>query len=314
MRRLLVRGLSMAATGLLLAVALGHGGGLVWWLDILANFQLQYVMAGAALLLPALLLRQWRTAALTLAALGLSALTLFQVPVQEAGGTAAPVPALTVASFNVLFNNRVADAAVKFAAAEQPDVIVFQEFSKSWLPSLEKLREHYPHQATFALNGGGTDVVLVSRHPLIEPRLVEPDDRRIRVLTAGIEIEGRRLQIVALHPPVPLLPHLAAIRDRHFALVAELAKASPHPTILVGDFNATLWSAPLRRLFAQTDLRAPTRWPEPTYAAIFPWPTRIPIDHVLVSSGLQITSLRKAQRFGSDHFPIMARVAISRSK
>ena len=311
MHRLLLRTLSMAAIGLLVAVVLGYGGGLFWFFDIFANFQTQYLMAGAAILLPALLLRQWRTAIFVTAAVALSALTIYQVPVQEEGGTAAPVPALKVASFNVLFNNPIPDVAVKFADAEGPDVIVFQEFTKSFLPSLEKLRERYPHQAVFTLKNGGTDVVLISRLPMIDPKMEAEPERRIRIVTAGVEIEGRRVQIIGLHPPVPLLPHLAEIRDRHFEIVAELVKASPHPSIVIGDFNATLWGAPLRKLFGQTDLRAHTQWPELTFAAIFPWPTRIPIDHVLVSPSLKIAEFKRANRMGSDHFPIVARIVIA---
>jgi len=309
MHGLLVNVVSMSAIGLLLAVTLGYGGGLFWFFDLFANFQFQYLMIGAALLLLALFLQQWQTAAYCVAALGLSAFAIYQVPVQEEGGVAAPVPALTIASFNVLFNNRVPDVAVKFADAEQPDIIVFQEFTKSFLPSLEKLRERYPHQAVFTLKNGGTDVVLISRLPLIDPKMEAEPERRIRIVTAGVEIEGKRVQLIALHPPVPLTPNLAAIRDRHFEIVIELVKSSPHPSIVIGDFNATFWGAPLRKLFAQTDLRAHTRWPETTYASIFPWPTRIPIDHVLVSPELRIATLRKSPPLGSDHFPVVAKIA-----
>lgn len=312
MRRTLLKGLSIAAIGLLLAVALAYGGGLFWFFDIFASFQVQYLMVGPVLLLLAALLRQWRSAACCVVALALCGLMFFQVPVQEEGGIAGPVPTLKIASFNVLFNNRIPDTAVKFADAEQPDIIVFQEFTRSFLPSLEKLRERYPHQAVFTLTDGGTDVVLISRLPLIDPKMEHGPERRIRIISASVEIENQRLKIIGLHPPVPLLPHLAAIRDWHFEIVADLVKASPDPTIVIGDFNVTLWSAPLRKLFAQIDLRDHARWPELTYAAIFPRPTRIPIDHMLVSPGLRIAEMRKSEPLGSDHFPIVARVDVER--
>ena len=310
MRWLLVKAVSMAATGLLLVVVIGYGGGLFWFFDIFANFQIQYLLAGTAILPLTLLLRQWRSAVFASAALVLCILTIYQVPVQEEGGLAAPVPGLKIASFNVLFNNPIPDVAVKFADAEQPDVIVFQEFTASFMPSLEKLREHYSHQAVFTLRNGGTDVVLVSRLPLIDPKLEHEPERRIRIVTARVEIEGRRLKIIALHPPVPLLPHLAEIRDRHFEIVADLVKASPDPVIVIGDFNATLWGAPIRKLFAQTGLRAHTHWPELTFASVFPWPTRIPIDHVLVSPELRITDFRKTERLGSDHFAVVTMIGV----
>jgi endonuclease/exonuclease/phosphatase (EEP) superfamily protein YafD len=306
------KALTVASAALLLAVALGYGGGLSWFFDLFANFQFQYLMAGAVLLPLALLLRRWLGAALLVAAIGGSVLMLAQVPVQqEEGGVAAPVPGLRIASFNVLFDNRTHDAALRFADAEQPDVIVFQEFARSWLPNLEALRARYPHQAAFTFEGGVTDVVVVSRLPLIEPRLVDTE-RRLRIVTAGVEIEGRRLQIIGLHPPVPLLPEVTAERARHFELVARLVNASPHPSIVIGDFNATLWGAPLRFLFAQTSLRAHSRWPQPTYAADLPWPMRIAIDHMLVSPGLRIVQMRKSEPLGSDHFPVVARVEVGR--
>lgn len=309
MRRFLLLLLFLSAFALLLVGVAGYGGGLIWWLDLFANFRLQYILGSAVLLILALLLRNWRVALTSLTALCVSGFALLSVPVAEPA-PGAHGPTLTIASFNVLFSNPIKDAAVKFADANSPDIIVFQEFTRAFLPSLEKLRQRYPHQAVFPLKSGGTDVVVISRFPLIDARLIDNPEHWIRVVTAQVQIEGVLLNLVTLHPPTPTSPKLARIRDRNFAIVAEHVKTSTGPIIVIGDFNATLWSRPLQDLFATTDLRAASHWPDMTYPSIYPWPIRIPIDTVLISPGLSFLRLETAASFGSDHLTVVAKIAI----
>jgi endonuclease/exonuclease/phosphatase (EEP) superfamily protein YafD len=119
------------------------------------------------------------------------------------------------------------------------------------------------------------------------------------------------LFVIVIHPPPPTVPHLAAIRDRAFAIVGDLVRASKLPTIVIGDFNAAPWTQPLRGLFAQTELRALSRWPMLTFTSIYPWPLRIPIDHVLIGPGIAVESVKLGAAYGSDHLPLIARLRLN---
>ena len=45
---------------------------------------------------------------------------------------------------------------------------------------------------------------------------------------------------------------------------------------------------------------------------MLPWPLRVPIDHVLVSSELGVASYAVGRDFGSDHLPLFATLRLPR--
>ncbi len=77
--------------------------------------------------------------------------------------------------------------------------------------------------------------------------------------------------------------------------------------IVAGDFNATPWSAPFRRLVAEGDLRNSQRGYglELTFPTNLPVWLRIPIDHVLYTDGLEVVGRSVGDAAGSDHLPVV---------
>lgn len=105
-----------------------------------------------------------------------------------------------------------------------------------------------------------------------------------------------------------LIMHLALgrrARERQLASVAEMIAGHRH-VILMGDFNCRSESAELRRLLSQTDLSEPTHG-----LYTFPsWRPRRNIDHILVSSSIQVDSVRVLNHTISDHLPIAMDVSL----
>jgi endonuclease/exonuclease/phosphatase (EEP) superfamily protein YafD len=82
--------------------------------------------------------------------------------------------------------------------------------------------------------------------------------------------------------------------------------------ILTGDFNATPWSASLRRTDAALALtrrdRALPTWPARVLGRSWPLPI-LPIDHVYAGPGWATVKVERGPAFGSDHYPLVVILA-----
>jgi endonuclease/exonuclease/phosphatase (EEP) superfamily protein YafD len=81
----------------------------------------------------------------------------------------------------------------------------------------------------------------------------------------------------------------------------------------MGDFNATPWSRPYRRLHNGTgtcDTRA-GYGVQASYPADS-WLLRIPIDHVLASCNVGVRDRRIGPDVGSDHLPVIVDLVLPR--
>jgi endonuclease/exonuclease/phosphatase (EEP) superfamily protein YafD len=101
---------------------------------------------------------------------------------------------------------------------------------------------------------------------------------------------------------------MANSRNANLAAVPPLLAKSTTPLILLGDFNASLWSAPMRQLRHQTNLR-PAAYgfgSKATWAYENNGLIQASIDHLLISSEWRVASYTVAGEIGSDHTPIVA--------
>jgi endonuclease/exonuclease/phosphatase (EEP) superfamily protein YafD len=79
------------------------------------------------------------------------------------------------------------------------------------------------------------------------------------------------------------------------------------PLIVAGDFNTPPWAGSLKRLLMDTGL-APALGFMPTWPA---WPLPVPqlaLDHILVSSDLDVVRAGTGPLAGSDHLPVWAEI------
>ena len=98
--------------------------------------------------------------------------------------------------------------------------------------------------------------------------------------------------------------------------IEELNAHRPHPLwIVAGDFNVTPWSFALRRQDRALDLVRRTvlmpSWPAGRLShnrvpAPFPY---LPIDHIYAGRGWETVSVERGPRLGSDHYPVVVRLA-----
>jgi endonuclease/exonuclease/phosphatase family metal-dependent hydrolase len=108
---------------------------------------------------------------------------------------------------------------------------------------------------------------------------------------------------------IVVIAHLSlgpAARRRQLDFIAELIGTQPH-VVLMGDLNCKVDSAELKSVFRRTTLMPPTLAPPVTFPS---WKPRRAIDHILVSSTLEIESAWTLPHPVSDHLPLAARIRL----
>ena len=150
-QRVLAWILYLVGAGALAGIAGGFFGGVHPALDSLSVLRPQFAMLAGALVLPALILRHKRTAALALAGsvgavAGFAPVLAPQPQVERAG--------LIAYQHNLLYTNSDLDAVLAEIRHRQPDFVTFQEIARDTRPILAELAADYPHQIECSVNGG----------------------------------------------------------------------------------------------------------------------------------------------------------------
>jgi len=345
MARLTARRIALA-TIILAAVTVGStllaSTAASWWIgDLAVHFRLQYAAAALLELVVLASARRWAWAGVALAALvvnGIAAAPLLGGgsvirgamagapaaielgPARGVGGLVGPAAGtqgaagqpsalrrqrLRIASINVLFHNTHHDRVAAFLRSARPDAAVLVEITPAWRAALGGLREEFPWQY-YAEGRRSHGTLLLSRWPLERTETIPMGPHADPAIEAVLNVRGRRLHLIGVHPAWPLGPGVSAERNRELIRLAALARATPAPLVMAGDFNVTPFSPHFRDFLGQSRLRWAANgagW-QPT------WPTFLPlggiqIDHAFVSPGIAVQRFARGGGVGSDHRPIL---------
>lgn len=269
-----------------------HWGLQLWWLALL----------GA---LPALWLRDWVAFVICAAVAGYWSLRLFKMRSGEP--SQGDAPPLRIVFANLLHGNSDHARAVQAIAAMQPDIVALCETTPEARVAFRALEAQLPYAFDTCIPDGLYGLVFLSRFPLVERSRGFGDGALPRHLAADIEVDGRHVSLLAIHPTNPLRVSRAGRVPGEFAAVAALCRQLNDDLILIGDCNAAGWSHWLRQLEQQTGL-ANDRGLRPSWPVWLPGPLRLPLDHVWVRGRLSLRSARLGPRFGSDHLPLIAEI------
>jgi len=293
--------------GLLTPIASGwlaaSSGTFGWLLDLATHWQWLYL--GSLVLAISVLSLGDRRWLLALLAIPLPWMTPSQHAPRLEADQASKQSVLTVASANVHLDNRDPTALARWLIHASPDIVVLHEVSPQYAVSLEGL-DGYPYRFA-APRDDPFGMAVLSRLPLTQARLVGGEDE-IQHLEATVSWRGENVRLVALHPMPPLTPHDHRVRNERLRALAAGAKASGQPTIIAGDLNATPWSSAFNGLDGMALRRATglaATWPSVGRGWV-----GIPIDHVLVSPHWAVADHQIGPHIGSDHLPVMARIAL----
>ncbi len=269
-------------------------------LDIGSHFRLQYII----LLLPALLLaifgKRFYSAIVLFGVLAVHGYSVGEslraVEVQQTDRFTD----LRILSANLFLDNNSYQEFKDLVSTIKPDVLALQEYTPRWHESLSRELDEFPHRISEPMRGA-FGIALYSKHPIASGGLVKFGKGLSYSIDVELSVDGGSLRVINVHPPPP--SHQTAYEHRN-TLMADVAKAiKQHKTsIVVGDFNTTPWAGHFADMESRSGLLSARRgngiaatWPDSFF------PLLIPIDHILVSKNIAVTSLKSVPVVGSDH-------------
>ncbi|HEY1014759.1 MAG TPA: endonuclease/exonuclease/phosphatase family protein [Herpetosiphonaceae bacterium] len=211
----------------------------------------------------------------------------------------ASAPALRVMSWNVLYDNDDVAAVSAQILAEQPDLVLLQEFGVGLSDGLAAaLKAEYPHQALYP-HPKPDGFAVFSRLPFAELHapLLPGDSCRCQAI--ALEVGGRRVTVLNAHPYPPNTHLRSGIpagittesQDASLAALTAAAEREAGPLLLAGDFNLVdrqpgygLLRAKLGDAFAEAGSGFGFTYPAQAKLNILPVGPVIRIDYIFHSA------------------------------
>lgn len=278
------------------------------WLGIPQHWGLQLWQLGLVAVIGAIWLLDWIALLVSAAVAAYWSWRLWprRAPPAAAGGAES----LRIVSANLLHQNSDFERAPRVIGGLGADVIVLCETTPEARAAFAGLEREFPHAIDTCVPEGLYGIVVLSRFPMKERSRGIGEDARPRHLAVDLDVDGRLVTLVAIHPANPLRLSRAHRVPGEFDAVAELCRAAPGDLILIGDCNAAGWSHWLRQLEQAAGL-ANDRRIRPSWPVWLPAPLRLPLDHVWVRGRVELLRAGLGPRFGSDHLPLVADVQVS---
>lgn len=219
----------------------------------------------------------------------------------------------TVYSANINKNNENLSGLISEINEKNAAIVLLLEVMPEHIEQLNSLIQTFPYhikQLHMGINGLG--LVFLSKFPILNHNVKELSRFGNALVEAELIINQDSVLFYGVHFPKPTYIQEHSDRTMQFLKLAHQIKRKSKPTIVAGDFNASPFS-PIFQKFLQTsrlkDSRNGFGW-QPTWPSYFPllW---LPIDHVLVSSEIQVIKRNTGSFIGSDHFPVIAELSVS---
>ena len=218
-------------------------------------------------------------------------------------------------------NTRLGEANVRDIARlvreRSVDVLVLQEVTPSLNARLmsKDLKKALPHRESLYEDYGGRSLVL-SSHPLRRVRKLpgtKQEALRVERIEVSLDVRGRPVDLTLVHPPSPTNAYKASLWRTELHRLASGPQQEGRPTVMLGDFNATLDHRELRAILdsgyvdAADTVGAGLR----TTFRLRPLPP-LTIDHVLVTPEFAVARLDVKAIAGTDHKAVIAELSLER--
>ena len=320
MIRLLRRIFALLVLGLALCVLAAQFGQYDWRLELFSHFIPHYIIAAGVLSLFVIVLRQW------MALLALAVVVTFcanevyplykDIPLQA--DTEDP-DTITILQWNVLYKpyRFTEKRAWLHRQAGQADIILLQEFTPEWMPTLKKLKKKYPYQYVYVSSDRSKDFRGAAVLSRIKGTSTELMDGETEVPYLRMQIKrkpkNRSLVLYAIHPPPPTAAERSHNRNAHLMKLAELIKQEKQPfKIIAGDFNITRYSYWFKKMLRVSGLKDTFigNGVQVTWPSFLPDFMGIAIDHMLVSDNIIDVGKRTHSGVASDHKPVFTTLVL----
>jgi endonuclease/exonuclease/phosphatase (EEP) superfamily protein YafD len=287
----------------------------VWWFfDLFTHFRWQYLLAALLFLMPAIYAKQRREIGFACLIALWNLAWILQASYGAERGSFVPKQQLSMLFANLAMNDDVTPL-INVVHRLKPDAIGVAELSPlAQIRLVELLPDYSVHAMRGEPSWRGIGVLLRADFAACAHRNAQIEDAEF----PSAELSCDDFRISVIHPIPPIAPSAAAMRDGY--LHALIGKLQAHPKqhhFVVGDFNASPWSFPYRKLKTEAgavdSLQGQIPWP--TWHG-WNWlfaPLSVPIDQALVrpAAGSKVRVLERAvlANPGSDHSMVFARWA-----
>ena len=230
----------------------------------------------------------------------------------------ASAPTVRLLEANLYYDNPDKAATVRTIVAADADVLALAEVTREWLSAFEDggLLARYPYRILRPFDHAGSGAALLSRIPFDQADTLRLQYRQVP--SATVTVGGRPVRIVAVHTQSPSSPGVVAEWAGDIDWFARLrSERGDGRMVMAGDFNATYWHAPFRRMFtdgwrdAHRELgqAMSASWPNGGLLGTVLGPyTRL--DHAVLSPGVVATGLAQLELPGSDHRGFVVTLAL----
>lgn len=297
--------------GLLLGLSglIGSRLGQLWIaFDVFSQFTLQFAIVTLAFVIGLLMPRARLLTAFLIIVLGVLGIGAWphlasRQTMSFASAAGEGERQLKVATFNTLYVSEQADAVQAEILRMDPDIITLLEMGTNKRRILEAVKDRYPFQAD-CYGIDYCNLVVLSKFPI-----VESDARALwdgpPYIRAKLGPEAGNITVLGVH--TIRFPHSRA-QFRQVVELSKLIEKLPGRKLVMGDFNATPFSRIIEAVERRSNLNRLTNLPTwPSHANL----PQIAIDHIFVSPGIKVTESQQiGNPSGSDHFPIMLRIAV----
>lgn len=216
---------------------------------------------------------------------------------------------------NVLIENRRSSDLLQIIKDTDPDMLLLMETDDWWISQLQPLKDAYPFFMEYPLENA-YGMALYSKLHLEDPEIkfLKHDD--VPSIHTKVVLQSKKIFMFhGVHPvaPVPSKEYPDNVGEKEVELetTAKIVKKDSLPAIVAGDFNDVSWSN-ASMLFQENGGLNNVRIGRGLYnsfsaKSVF---LRWPLDHYFVTDDIALVELERLSDFGSDHFPLYARLMI----
>ncbi|MGB3799696.1 MAG: endonuclease/exonuclease/phosphatase family protein [Lewinella sp.] len=298
-----------------------------WYTKVLDFPRTQYlIVAVISLLLFGTLNRKWGlpSIALTLGLLATITIQAYdvlpyligskQVPDREAAAVEVE-QTVGILIANVLITNRKSEDFLRIVSERDPDMLLVMEVNDWWMTQLEPLAGRYRYTMAYPTDNA-YGMALYSKFPLSDGETSFFNQPDVPSFHATVSLpSGDRFRFHGMHPVAPVpskkYPDNQGEKEVAFGKLATMLAEESLPAVVAGDYNDVSWSS-TARLFQDKGQLANVRIGRGLYNSFdaHSWVMRWPLDHFFVSPRFSLIEMERLGTFGSDHFPVYARLAL----
>lgn len=284
--------------------------GRVWWIfDLSSHFRLQYLILLVMCAMIGLLGNNYLLCILA----GFGALVNFILILPLYLAPRRPQDTATryrLLLSNVLGTNPHISATVNLIEKANPDIILLIEPTDTWLETILPHLANYPHRILVP-RADNYGIALLSRHAFKRQETILLGPYQKPSIIASVDLEGKLLTLLGTHAQPPFNALDSAHRDQQIKEVVAYSNQFGKPALILGDFNATSWSAALRDV-------SKAGWKDSRvgFGIQASWPVanpllRVPIDHIFTTPDVVVHNRRLGSPVGSDHLPVILDFSIA---